>query len=229
MRVESFDDFSAHFIAEFCCSDDDALNSYSIDVFCLSRISALRNDHLGVVWIFLHQLIRNLRIDINDSSRFVSSKVLYSCCREACYNDACINVAILQSIDCFAEGEVLYINIIVCDSISFQNLACIGFSTGAGCADCYFLAFQVGNCLNSLVLGCNELNCFRIESCKTAEGIHFIVFEHFLAICCVVSNIVLDESDINGSVFQHIDVSYGCAGGLCGSVHPFDVLVQDFS
>ena len=119
MRVESFDDFSAHFIAEFCCSDDDALNSYSIDVFCLSRISALRNDHLGVVWIFLHQLIRNLRIDINDSSRFVSSKVLYGCCREACYNDACINVAILQSIDCFAEGEVLYINIIVCDSISF--------------------------------------------------------------------------------------------------------------
>ena len=229
MFIDSLHDLFAQIVAELIGGDDDALYSYRIDVFILSGIGALRNGHLGVIRIFLHELVNNLRVDVDDGSGFIGSQVLDSGGREACYYYACIYVAVLQCIGSFAEGEVLYVNIIVGNAIGFQNLAGIGFGAGAGCTDSHLLALQVRYGLDTLILGGYELDGFRIQGSQTADIIHLVVFEHFLAVSCIVGDIVLNESNIYGTVLQHIYVGYRCAGGLGRCVHALNVLVQKFS
>ena len=168
-------------------------------------------------------------IDIDQCCGFIGSQILDRCGREACDDDTDIDIAILQCISSFAEGEILYIDIIIGQTICTEDLAGIGFCAGAGSTDRDLFALEVGNGFDAFISGGNELNGFRIESSDTTDAFYFVILEHFLAVGCIVSDIILDESDVDGAVFQHIDIGYRCTGRLCGCIHAFDILVQQFS
>lgn len=133
--VDGFDDLFAEIIREFIGGNDDAFHGYGADIFFLSRIGTLRYGDLGEVWILLHQLVHMFCIDIDQCCGFIGSQILDRCGREACDDDTDIDIAILQCISSFAEGEILYIDIIIGQTIRAEDLTSIGFCAGAGSTD----------------------------------------------------------------------------------------------
>ena len=227
--VDGFDDLFTEIIREFIGGNDDAFHGYGADIFFLSRIGTLRYGDLGEVWILLLQLVHMFCIDIDQCCRFIGSQILDRCGREACDDDTDIDIAILQCISSFAEGEILYIDIIIGQTICTEDLTGIRFCARAGSTDSDLFALEVSDGFDAFVSGGDELDSFRIECSDTADVFYLVVLEHFLAVGCIVSDIILDESDVDGAVFQHIDIGYRCTGRLCGCIHAFDILVQQFS
>ena len=148
--VDGFDDLFAEIIREFIGGNDDAFHGYGADILFLSRIGTLRYGDLGEVWILLHQLVSMFCIDIDQCCGFIGSQILDRCGREACDDDADIDIAILQCISSFAEGEILYIDIIIGQAICTKDLTGIRFCTGTGSTDSDLFALEVSDGFNDI-------------------------------------------------------------------------------
>ena len=229
VAVQGFHYIVAQVVAEFVGDYQHALNGDSFHIGIDLIIGLCGDLDLGVVRILLDQLIRHGGIHREQHHIMLGSQVLDGSGGEPGGYERHVHVAVFQSGSRFPEGQVLYLDVIVGDPGSFQDLAGVGFGTGTGGPYGHPFAFHIGQGLDAGLGGGYDLDGFRIQGCQGFQVLDFFALEHFQALDGIIGNVVLDEGDIHFAFLQQVDVGHGGTGGLGRGVGPFHVLVQDVS
>ena len=123
----------------------------------------------------------------------------------------------------------MYFYIFIFNAICFHNLASVSLSTRTSSTYSNTFALEISNRFDAGFFQGYDLYGFRIQGCQTLQVSNLFALEHFGAVCSIVSDIVLNESDFNLALAQQVYVSNGSAGGLCRSIRTRNILVEDIS
>ena len=153
-----FADFSVNLII----GDEDSHNGNGINVNILSSVGVGGNSRYRIEGIFSGESLSVNFVDRENANLILASNVLNSGSREASGNECRIDGFIFEGVGTFGEGEELFIDVVVGESVGFEDLASISLRAGTRCADCDAFTFQLFDGGDATILTDDELAGFGV-------------------------------------------------------------------
>ena len=209
---------SGNKVVDSCLGNVVASNDYCCDSNCGdvfgSIVDFLGDGVLLVVGVGSDQAVDVILVEGDEVDLLAGAQVLNSGGGSACYDECCVDLAVLEAVGGVTEVEVLGLDVVFGQAVCAEEVKCVEVNAGALCADGNGLALEVGNGLD-VGIESHDLDLLHVKSCDYGEVGHFFG-EELLAVVSIAHNVGLYETELSIAACNILNVCLRAVAGQSG-------------